>query len=128
MQSNLSSILLVEDDTIIQKIMCALLTKLNCQVNVAINVHSAITMAKENHYDLIFLDIGLPDGSGYDVAAKIRHDTNCPNQGTPIVAVTAHDDLKSRKEYQLVGINDVLSKPVSEMAVREALNLFVGKV
>src|ERR1700733_3765003 len=90
------SVLLVEDDFLVRKITMALLTALNCQVAIAENAARALAKAKEAAYELIFLDIGLPDRSGDEVAREIRQDTNGCNQSTPIVAVTAHVDHENK--------------------------------
>jgi two-component system, OmpR family, aerobic respiration control sensor histidine kinase ArcB len=119
-------VLLVEDDQIITRVMVLLLTKLNCVVEVAANARCALNKAKHHAYELIFLDIGLPDGSGNEVASEIRHDNNSQNQVTPIVAVTAHVDGENKRQCQLAGINAVFPKPLSEEAVREILGIFVG--
>jgi two-component system, OmpR family, aerobic respiration control sensor histidine kinase ArcB len=118
-------VLLIEDAQIVAKVTKVLLTKLGCTVDLAYNAHSARTLLNEQLYDLIFLDIGLPNGNGNEVAQETRQNNQCPNQATPIVAVTAHVDEKSKKESLLAGINAVLSKPLLEAEIKVVLKIFV---
>lgn len=119
------SVLLVEDDNIVLKVMVKLLTRLHCVVEVASTAKSTLSKAKQNSYELIFMDIGLPDGNGNDITTKIRQDNTCPNQLTPIVAVTAHLDSEKKRESLLAGINVLLAKPISEEIVADLLQIFV---
>lgn len=116
------SILLVEDDVIASKVMTALLTKLGCLVKLASNGKQALLEAKSGKIDLIFLDIGLPDINGIDVAKQIRR---CQNSLTPIIAVTAHLDADQKDKCLQVGMNSFLQKPISQEIVVAILHQFI---
>jgi two-component system aerobic respiration control sensor histidine kinase ArcB len=119
------AVLLVEDDAIVSKVMMKMLNNCHCQAVLAKDGATMLAKAKEASYALILLDIGLPDKSGYELAKAIRQDETNPNHSTPIVAVTAHIDSKTRKEVQVSGINALLSKPLAEQKLRELLQIFV---
>ena len=84
----------------------------------------AIDKARETTYDLIFLDIQLPDMNGFDVAATL-HEEDLVMQ-TPIVALTANV-IKKREEYLQNGMDDVIAKPVKKSRVVEVLNMLFAE-
>jgi len=105
-------ILLVEDNPLNQKIAKILLEELGCAVDVASSGAAALEVVKKKKFDLIFMDISLGDTDGYSVTKKIRHMDKKTNSQTPIVAMTAHAFAQDQKKCLVVGMNDVLSKPV----------------
>lgn len=69
----------------------------------------ALALLREEHFDLVLLDIGLPGISGIDVSARIREIDRC--QKMPIVFLTVSDDIDHRAQSSLNGGNDFLGKP-----------------
>lgn len=63
---------MVEDNPIAQIVAKTFLNQCNCHVDIAIDGQSALTYWRQNKYDLIFMDIGLPDMDGYQVTHHIR--------------------------------------------------------
>lgn len=117
------SILLVEDIELNVMVAKALLEKLGQQVEVAMTGQQALDMARNKTYDLILLDIQLPDTNGFEVA-KVLHDEELVSQ-TPIVALTANV-IKTREEYLQNGMDDVIAKPIKKSRVIEVFNqLFI---
>ncbi|MFT5880369.1 MAG: two-component system aerobic respiration control sensor histidine kinase ArcB [Moritella sp.] len=108
------SILLVEDIELNVTVCTAILKKLGHQVAVALDGNSAIEMAQQDHYDLIFLDINLPDISGFDVIKALRAIKTLTLP--PVVALTANV-INNRLEYLEKGMDDAISKPLSVNAV-----------
>lgn len=107
--SILKHALLIEDNTIAQRIPTIILNDFGTNVDIACSGEEAInTINQAQHsYDLILLDIGLPDMSGFDVAKAIRDIANLKE--TPIIGLTAHLDIENSCQY----INETLSKPFS---------------
>ncbi|MFB1036543.1 MAG: aerobic respiration two-component sensor histidine kinase ArcB, partial [Sinobacterium sp.] len=97
-------ILLVEDIELNVMVAKALLEKLGQHVDVAMTGNEAVNMAREKQYDLILLDIQLPDMNGFDVA-NILHEESLVEQ-TSIVALTANV-IKTRQEYLDNGMDEV---------------------
>ena len=112
-------ILLVEDIELNVMVAKALLEKLGQKVDVAMTGQEAIDKARANQYDLILLDIQLPDMNGFDVASTL-HEEDLVMQ-TPIVALTANV-IKKREEYLQNGMDDVIAKPIKKSRVIEVFN------
>lgn len=116
-------ILLVEDDAIIQKIHTAMLKKLGCEVDLAENGYQALQMATHN-YDLIFMDVGLPDLDGIEVAKQITHQINVEHAiHTPIIGLTGYGDDENKNKCLAVGMDDVAVKPVKFEEIQRLLLL-----
>lgn len=113
------NILLVEDIELNVMVAKALLEKLGQHVSVAMTGQEAIDMAKEFTYDLILLDIQLPDMTGFDVARTLLEEDLVI--GTPMVALTANV-IKKREEYLQNGMDDVIAKPVKKSRIIEVFN------
>jgi two-component system cell cycle response regulator DivK len=69
------------------------------------------TARKMSQVDVIFLDLGLPDGDGYEVLAQLRKDPAL--QHVPVVAVTARDAATEMALAQAAGFNGFLGKPLN---------------
>lgn len=109
-------ILLVEDNPTAALGTVMLLGHLGCSVDVAETGTLAIERASNQTYDLIFMDIGLPDISGIDVTKKIRALPDAQKSQAPIVALTGHaTNPDIRQDCLLAGINAVLEKPAKKL-------------
>jgi two-component system aerobic respiration control sensor histidine kinase ArcB len=113
------NILLVEDIELNVMVAKALLEKLGQHVVVAMTGQEAIDMVKETVYDLILLDIQLPDMTGFDVARILLEEDLILR--TPIVALTANV-IKTREEYLQNGMDDVIAKPVKKSRIIQVFN------
>jgi two-component system aerobic respiration control sensor histidine kinase ArcB len=112
-------ILLVEDIELNVMVAKALLEKLGQKVDVAMTGGEALSMARNKEYDLILLDIQLPDMTGFDVASTM-HEEGLVEQ-TSIVALTANV-VKTRQDYLDNGMDDIISKPIKKSRVIEVFN------
>jgi len=126
MDSKKAQILLVEDHAIAQLATKAVLESFcECEVDVAPTGQEAIAMAIKP-YDLILLDIGLPDMDGYQVATQIRGLTTEIHRKTPIIALTAHSlDEKLLMKARDVKITSILIKPLTSDHCKELISLFL---
>ncbi|MFI0488005.1 MAG: aerobic respiration two-component sensor histidine kinase ArcB [Yersinia sp. (in: enterobacteria)] len=115
-------VLLVEDIELNVIVARSVLEKLGNSVEVAMNGHDALVMFKPDDFDLVLLDIQLPDMSGLDIARQIRADYSQQSL-PPLVALTANV-LKDKKEYLDAGMDDVLSKPLSVPALTAMIKQF----
>lgn len=104
------SVLVVEDEPLIQKFTRAILIEFGCDVCIAKNGQEAL-LQSQRQFNLIFMDIGLPDMSGLDVTQWIRSNSN--NKTTPIIALTAHVSEEDKARCLNAGVNDFLTKPAS---------------
>ncbi len=119
-------ILLVEDIELNVMVAKALLEKLGQTVDVAMTGQDAIDKVRAGRYDLILLDIQLPDMTGFDVADTIIQEDLVMQ--TPIVALTANV-IKKREEYLQRGMDDVIAKPIKKSRVIQVFNeLFANDI
>lgn len=118
-------ILIVEDNIIAQTVIRTLITSLACDSDVAVNGQEALDLFQANHYDLIFMDIGLGEGmNGYQVTAIIRN-LESPGQRTPIIALTAHTNDECREQCIESGMDGMFTKPLTLSLATEILNQFI---
>lgn len=111
-------IFMVEDIELNVTVARSLLESLGHQVTVAMTGEEAKQGFHPDKFDLVFLDIQLPDMTGFDVANYYRTTyTHLP----PLVALTANV-LKDKKQYQIKGLDDAISKPLSVQAVQEVIH------
>ena len=108
-----TSVLLVDDDSVNRLLGKTILEELGSNVDVAMSGGEAITKLKNNKYDVILLDIHMPEISGIDVAHFLRGELN--DASTKIIAVTAAVMKEDIEQYYRAGINDYLVKPYKEI-------------
>lgn len=118
------NILLVEDIELNVVVARSVLEKLGNTVDVAMNGRDALAMFSPEEYDLVLLDIQLPDMSGLDIAREL-HQRYEADELPPLVALTANV-LKDKKEYLDAGMDDVLSKPLAVGALTQMIAKFWG--
>jgi two-component system, sensor histidine kinase and response regulator len=106
-QSMSKNILIVEDNEANQKLLSTILTKLGNSVEIADEGKKAIEMASKNKYDLILMDIQMPEMNGYEVSEAIRK----LKITTPIVAVSANVFKEDIEMAYKSGMNDYIGKP-----------------
>lgn len=117
-------ILLVEDIELNVVVARSVLEKLGNTVDVAMNGAEALALFQPEEYDLVLLDIQLPDMTGLDIARKLHQEFQ-KDQLPPLIALTANV-LKDKKEYLDAGMDDVLSKPLSVAALTQIIEHYWG--
>ena len=121
-QENKRRILLVEDDGVAAIVTKNMLIHLGCAVDVAKNGKMALTQFNQAKYDLIFMDVGLPDLSGHEVTERIRVNESLADAHTPILALTAHVDEDQKQACIAAGMDAVYSKPLQKETAITILN------
>ena len=116
------NVLLVEDIELNVIVARSVLEKLGNSVDVAMTGKAALEMFKPGEYDLVLLDIQLPDTTGLDISRELTK--RYPREDLPpLVALTANV-LKDKQEYLNAGMDDVLSKPLSVPALTAMIKKF----
>jgi signal transduction histidine kinase/DNA-binding response OmpR family regulator len=104
-------ILVAEDNMVNQKVVLTMLTRRGYEVHVASNGREALEALERNHYDLLLMDIQMPEMDGMEATRRIREDERWKD--LPIIAITAHAMQGDRERCLQAGMNDFASKPVS---------------
>ena len=124
-------ILLVEDDVLAQTVASSFLKETlanNLDVlDIASSGKEAVKLTNKNKYDLIFMDVGLPNIKGYEVARKMRNLKTSKNKGATIVALTAHDTAQEKKKSHAAGMDDFLTKPLNTEKIAKTIQKFLCK-
>jgi len=102
-------LLVVDDCAVSRHAMIFALKKVFHQPDLADGGKPALELAAKTTYDVIFLDIQMPEMDGFELCEKIR--ATELNKKTPIVFVTSHDNLESRAKMVIKGAQDLIGKP-----------------
>lgn len=121
-----SQILVVEDNPVATKVAQGILSGLNCQVDLVEDGKTAVSAIEKNLYDLILMDIGLPDGDGCEVTRRIRLKQWQRNPSVPIVGLTAHISDEKKRQCLQNGMNAIYTKPLTTIKASEILNAFLS--
>ncbi len=121
-------ILLVEDIQLNITVAKTLLEKLGHRVDVAMSGKEAIQAFEHNSYDLLLLDIQLPDMTGFEIAHYLRdgYQNDRYDYLPPLIALTANV-MQDKAEYQRQGMDDVLRKPLLVNELTSCLNTYFGE-
>jgi len=117
-------ILVVEDHPVAQCIAQLILKKLHCKVDLADTGLKALSKAEENHYDLIFMDIGLPDIDGIELTRRIRTSKHIAQQ-PPVIALTANFNASHKSQCITAGMNDLMLKPLTSKTAQAVITKWV---
>jgi PAS domain S-box-containing protein len=117
-------ILVVEDNSVNQKLAIRLLEKMGHQVALAVNGADACQMVRNAKYDLVLMDLQMPVMGGLEAATKIREIEQAKGQRTPILAITAHAAVQDEKRCLEAGMDGYITKPIR----REILQKEIARV
>jgi signal transduction histidine kinase/CheY-like chemotaxis protein/HPt (histidine-containing phosphotransfer) domain-containing protein len=114
-------ILVAEDNAINQRLVTALLEKAGHRVTLASNGNEALSRWRESDFDLILMDVQMPDTDGFEATHQIRHQEQSSGMHVPIVATTAHAMMGDRDRCLQAGMDEYLSKPIDRQELLEVL-------
>jgi len=110
--------ILVADDNIInQRVIRAIFKHLGYEISIAVNGAEALKMTKENNFDILFMDLLMPEMDGCTATQEIRKF----NTTLPVIALSAADDQSYINDALKAGMNEFLAKPVKLEAVKQLL-------
>ena len=113
-------ILLAEDNQVNQKVALGLLGKFGHTADVAGNGLEALAMLRQRPYDVVLMDVHMPEMDGCEATVRIREDFDASDQ-PHIIAMTANALSGDRERFLDIGMNDYVSKPVQPRRLAEAL-------
>jgi signal transduction histidine kinase/CheY-like chemotaxis protein len=119
--SGRARILLAEDNRVNQALATRLLEKMGHSVTVVNNGAEAVMLVKEQPFDLVFMDVQMPDMDGLTATAQIRKWEVTTGNHVPIVAMTAHAMKGDRERCLNAGMDGYIAKPISSKEVEEAI-------
>ncbi len=119
-------ILTVDDNPANLKLITIVLEEMSINVIQAYDGLSAVEICKEEIFDLIFMDIRMPGLDGIGASQKIKEDSL--NQRTPIIALTAHAIAGEKEQLLSNGLEDYMTKPVSESQLRQIISKWTGQI
>jgi signal transduction histidine kinase/DNA-binding response OmpR family regulator len=121
-------ILVAEDNLVNQRLALRLLEKRGHRVVLAANGRKALEALEKHNYDLVFMDVQMPEMDGMEATAKIRATEKLTGGHIPVVALTAHA-MKGDQELCLAaGMDDYLTKPIRPAELDELLAKYTSKV
>ena len=119
-------ILLAEDNAINRRLALSLLEKHGCQTVAVTNGREALTALSEQAFDLILMDVQMPEMDGFEATKSIRQDEHKTGQHIPIVAMTAHAMSGDRERCIAMGMDDYISKPIKSQTLFAAIQRVMG--
>jgi CheY-like chemotaxis protein len=118
-------ILLAEDNKPNQILACRIIEKAGYEIDVASNGAEAVAMFLAGKYDLILMDIEMPEMDGFQATEQIR--TSETNTNIPIIALTAHAIEGYREKCLAFGMNDYITKPLRREHLLKTVRHFLAK-
>ncbi len=106
------NILLAEDSLVNQRLALGLLKKYGHSVTVANNGKEAVTAVASENFDVVLMDVEMPEMDGYEATAVIRVQQRQSGTHVPIIAMTAHAMKGDREQCLESGMDDYISKPI----------------
>ncbi len=119
-------ILVVEDNDMNQKLITKILDIWECNFDLAINGKEAIDFTMHTKYDLVLMDIHMPEMDGVSATKAIRNSAENQNQQVPIIAMTAAALLDEKNRAIKAGMNDYLTKPFSPDLLLDKIGKVMG--
>jgi CheY-like chemotaxis protein len=117
-------ILVAEDNAINQKLAVALLKKMGHEATVAGDGQEAVQLWERGGFDMILMDVQMPEMDGTEATARIRAKEKQTGAHIPIIAMTAYAMTGDRDRYLDSGMDEYITKPVSYKRVEQAIARF----
>ena len=120
---------MVEDYVVNQKLAVHLLEKASYLTDTVANGKEAIKALETGSYDMVLMDIQMPEMDGYEATRTIRDPrSNVCNHNVPIIAMTAHAMKGDRERCIEAGMDDYVSKPIRLEPLLETIRRFLPEL
>jgi len=120
-------ILLAEDNAVNQRVVLRILEKAGHSLIIVENGRAAVGILNDRSFDLILMDIQMPEMDGFEATTLIRQRERLSGQHIPIIAMTAHAMAGDRERCLDAGMDDYISKPISAGALLELVAQWAAK-
>jgi two-component system sensor histidine kinase/response regulator len=120
-------ILVAEDNAVNQRLVVRLLEKRGHRVVLAVDGRQAIEALNQESFDLVLMDVQMPEMDGLEATTIIREKEKKTGQHQPIVALTAHAMTGDRDRCLTVGMDGYLTKPIRPQELDELLDSYVNR-
>lgn len=115
-------VLVVEDVALNQLLLKIILVEFGFATDIANNGKIAIEMMQKNVYDIVLMDLQMPEMNGYETTAYIRNEMNSQ---IPIIALTADVTTADVEKCKAIGMNDYISKPIDEKLLYSKISKYL---
>jgi two-component system, sensor histidine kinase and response regulator len=119
------SVLLAEDNLVNQKLASRLLEKRNHTVTLVSNGREALAALEKNHYDLVLMDVQMPEMDGFEATTILREREQATGHHQPVVAMTALAMSRDRERCITAGMDGYLSKPIRQRELDQVLDNYL---
>ncbi len=114
-------ILVAEDNPVNQKVVLRMLQKMGHEPVITGNGREAVGLLAEQPFDLVFMDIQMPEMDGLSATQQIREQEKIDGRHIPIIAMTAHAMEGDRERFLAAGMDGYVSKPINRQEIEKAL-------
>jgi signal transduction histidine kinase/DNA-binding response OmpR family regulator len=121
------SVLLVEDNAVNQRLAARLLEKRGHRVVVAANGREALAALEQGAFDLVFMDVQMPEMDGLEAIAAIRKKEQLSGKHQPVIALTAHAMKGDQERCVAAGMDGYLSKPIRPQELDAVLKDYMAR-
>ena len=121
------NILVAEDNPVNQKMTLVMLERRGARVTVVSNGRQAVEATRRERFDLILMDVQMPEMDGLEATEIIRRELTVAGGCPPIIALTAHAMKGDREKFLAAGMDDYLSKPMAPQKLYRAVEQAVMK-
>ncbi|WP_143310806.1 hybrid sensor histidine kinase/response regulator [Chitinophaga vietnamensis] len=118
-------LLVAEDNRLNQHLLRHLLNTWQLQYKLVNNGREALQALEKNNFDLVLMDIQMPEMDGYTTVQKLRTEMH---SNIPVIAMTAHAMAGEREKCLQMGMNEYISKPIQEQELYRMIQVFTGKL
>ncbi len=126
-QSPAARILIVDDSKVNQMVVSGMLRRLGFDLDTASGGQEALDRLRRGHYDLVLMDVQMPEMDGLEATSIIRNKTSAvPDHDIPVIALTAHAMEGDREICLQAGMNDYITKPVNSKHLEETVKKWIS--
>lgn len=119
----MAKVMIIDDSSTIRKSAQSYLKNTEHEVVVVENGYLALDAIKEQHPDIVFIDIMMPDVEGYQACACVKSIKEYKN--IPIIVLSSKDSIFDKAKSKLAGADDYIIKPFSKTSLPDAINKFL---